>query len=84
MPEIIIYRKDYCPYCDYAKRFFNEHNLKYTEIDVQNDNEAMQQMVEKSRRTTVPQIFIDQKHIGGYDDLMVQYRNGELDFLLKD
>jgi len=67
---IIIYTKDYCPYCVKAKALLHKKDLDYEEIDVTNNPELIEEMLAKSNgMKTVPQIFIKGKHIGGCDDL---------------
>ena len=68
--NIEIYSKPNCPFCVRAKEWFNRHGYTYTENVLYNEDQflAMCQKVPGAR--TVPQIFIDEKHIGGYDDLM--------------
>lgn len=80
MKKIIIYTKDNCPFCDMAKNLFNNKNLQYKEINVSNDQEKIEEMIQKAQgRRTVPQIFIDEEHIGGFDDLSEYNKNGKLD-----
>jgi glutaredoxin 3 len=82
MPKVIIYTKDYCPYCYRAKDLLDNKKVSYTEFDVTHDPEKEQEMRERSQRTTVPQIFIDDTHVGGCDDLFALDKSGELDKLL--
>ncbi len=82
MAKIEIYSKEWCPYCTKAKALLRSKQLEYEEIDVTVDAVLEQQMVERSRRRTVPQIFIDEQSIGGYDDLAQLNATGELDQLL--
>lgn len=82
MAKIEIYSKNWCPYCTKAKALLRSKALQYTEIDVTSDYEREQEMVQRSKRRTVPQIFIDGKSIGGYDDLAQSNATGELDKLL--
>jgi glutaredoxin 3 len=83
MTEIIIYSKDYCPYCVKAKKLFEIKGKEYKEIDITHDPETAIKMVEMAGgRKTVPQIFIGGKHIGGCDDLYALNDKGELDKLL--
>ncbi len=82
MAKIEIYSKEWCPYCTKAKALLRSKQLEYEEIDVTEDAVLEQQMVERSRRRTVPQIFIDERSIGGYDDLAQLNATGELDQLL--
>lgn len=83
MPEIIIYSKDVCPYCVRAKMLLDRKGATYQEIKV-TTAEIMEEVIAKSGgRRTVPQIFIGNKHIGGFDDLHALDVKGELDQLLK-
>ena len=70
MKNVTIYTKDYCPYCKAAKRMLRERGINYIEHDVQFDQVKMQEMIERSGRRTVPQVFSDNIHIGGHDDLV--------------
>ncbi|AAV86942.1 glutaredoxin [Anaplasma marginale str. Dawn] len=79
MREVLIYTKVPCPYCTRAKALFNKKNVPFKEIDITDNPEAMREMVERSGRRTVPQIFIDGKSIGGCDDLYALYESGELE-----
>lgn len=83
MAEIIIYTKEVCPYCVRAKALLQRKNKTFTEIKV-TDDKIKEEMVAKSGgRMTVPQIFINDKSIGGCDDLYALDAKGELDELLK-
>ena len=83
MAEIIIYTKDYCPYCVRAKKLLEIKGKKFREIDVTHDEALQKEMVQKSGgRRTVPQIFIADKHVGGADDLYALDKDGKLDELL--
>lgn len=80
MPEIIIYATPICPYCVRAKALFDKLGVPYKAIDVSTNDTIRQEMVERSGgRTSVPQIFIDDTHIGGCDDLYAVYKAGNLD-----
>lgn len=83
MANIVIYSSNHCPYCDRAKQLFDQKGAKYTEIRVDLDPKEREVMMERSGRRTVPQIFIDDQHIGGCDDLMALAMAGKLDMLLK-
>jgi glutaredoxin 3 len=84
MPDITIYTKPYCPYCQDAKALLGHKNAAFTEIDVGRDRAAFQDMVQRAGgRTTVPQIFIAGKHIGGCDDIYALDARGGLDPLLQ-
>jgi alkyl hydroperoxide reductase subunit F len=79
MNKIEIYSKDWCPYCAKAKSLLESKQLGYSEIDITTDRVREQEMIERSGRRTVPQIFIDGEPIGGYDDLASVNAAGELD-----
>lgn len=78
MANIEIYTKDWCPYCDRAKALLQSKGLFYKEIDVTEDAGREQEMIERSQRRSVPQIFIDGTHVGGSDDLAAINTSGEL------
>ena len=82
MSEIEIYSKEWCPYCSKAKALLKSKGLEYTEIDVTDGGERESEMIERSGRRTVPQVFIDGNSVGGYDDLAGMNATGELDKLL--
>ncbi len=82
MPDIIVYSTTYCPYCVRAKQLLERKRVAYREIMVDRDPALMQEMMERSQRRTVPQIFIDEQSIGGYDELAHLDARGELDGLL--
>jgi glutaredoxin 3 len=77
MKKVVIYSKDYCPWCDRAKDLLkNKGYNDITEIDITNSGELQAECLEKSGgRRTVPQIFLDGKHIGGHDDLVEYFKN---------
>jgi glutaredoxin 3 len=80
--RVIVYSQPFCGYCSAAKRLLNEKGAAFTEIDVMAEPGRRDEMIARSGRRTVPQIFIDGRHIGGYDDLSALDRAGELDGLL--
>ena len=82
MDEVIAYTKDYCGYCAQAKAMLQAKGVIFTEIDVTEDSALEAEMIERSGRRTVPQVFIDGAHIGGFDDLAALDATGELDRLL--
>ena len=82
MSKVIIYTRDWCGFCGAAKSLLSEKGVKFEEIDLGENPEKLKEMIEKSNRKTVPQIFIDGKSIGGFDDLNALERAGELDKLL--
>ncbi len=71
--NVTIYSKDYCPYCKAAKRILEARGIDYKEIDVEFQPEKIVEMVTRSKRRTVPQIFFGDQHIGGHDDLVHYY-----------
>jgi thioredoxin reductase (NADPH) len=82
MPPIVIYTKATCPYCDMAKRLLASKGQSWTEIDIEAEPRRRREMVERSGRTTVPQIWIGERHVGGFDDLAALEDGGTLDSLL--
>lgn len=83
MPEVEVYSSMFCPFCHRAKRLLQSKGVAFTEIDVDMDADARRLMTERAGgRHTVPQIFIDDRHIGGSDDLAALDRDGKLDALL--
>lgn len=78
MVNIIIYSKSACPYCELAKKLLTQYNLNYTEIDIEHNSAKRDEMIKRSKRRTVPQIFINQQAIGGYDDLVKLTESGKL------
>jgi glutaredoxin 3 len=82
VPTIEIYTKAFCPFCWRAKSLLEAKGLNYVEISVDAGGEPRQQMIQRANgRTTVPQIFIAELHVGGCDDLMALDRSGKLDTL---
>ncbi|WP_219338495.1 glutaredoxin 3 [Luteimonas deserti] len=75
-PEITVYTSAICGYCVAAKQFLKTQGLEWTEVRIDLDPDARQRMVEQTRRTSVPQIFVGQTHVGGYDDMMALHRKG--------
>lgn len=82
--EIVMYATGWCPYCSRARYLLESKGVAWREIDVDAVPDARAEMRERSRRTTVPQIFIGDRHIGGFDDLRALDAQGELDPLLQD
>ncbi len=82
MAKVKIYTKSWCPYSTRAKDLLDRKGVSYEEIDVTDDSFKESEMLERSSRQTVPQIFIDGDHIGGSDDLIVADMSGRLDRLL--
>ena len=83
MKKVVIYTTGLCPFCLLAKRLLTEKDVSYQEVDVLMDPRGRADMVEKSGgRTSVPQIFVDDLHIGGSDDLYALEQEGRLDGIL--
>jgi glutaredoxin 3 len=83
MPKIILYSTESCGYCSAAKRFFQSKSLAFEEIDLTGDDEGREALRARSGRTSVPQIWIGDTHVGGYDDLRALERAGRLEGLLQ-
>jgi glutaredoxin 3 len=84
MSSITIYTKSWCPYCAAAKKLLTEKGVDFTEIDIEAQPDQRQDMIQKaSGRTTVPQIFIGDRHVGGCDDLYALDDKGQLEALLQ-
>jgi glutaredoxin 3 len=84
MKPVTIYSTRVCPYCMRAKSLLQSKQAPYTEFMVDLDPSRREEMEEKSKRRSVPQIFIGDRHVGGYDELYALDRKGELDTLLAD
>ena len=83
MPTVEIYTKAFCGYCYRAKRLLDSKGIEYTEHEVYFGGPERQEMIQRSGgRTTVPQIFIDGRHVGDCNELMALERQGKLDELL--
>src|SRR3990172_7664732 len=82
MPAIEIYTRSWCPYCEMAKRLLRSKGQEWTEIDVECEPGRAEEMIERSGRRTVPQIFIGDRYVGGFDDLATLEDEGRLDALL--
>ncbi|MCU0971539.1 MAG: glutaredoxin 3 [Gammaproteobacteria bacterium] len=82
MPRVVMYSTAICPYCVRAKRLLQRKGVDYAELRIDESRELMREMLERSRRRTVPQIFIGDFHVGGYDDLAALDMEGRLDGLL--
>ncbi len=80
--RVTIYTSAFCPYCVWAKQLLQRKNVGFDEIRVDRDAAQGEIMMQRSGRTTVPQIFIGDYHVGGYDDMAALDRAGKLDPLL--
>jgi glutaredoxin 3 len=82
MSKVLVYGTLLCPYCYSAKKLLRQLNIQFKEIRVDKDASLKQQMISHSGRFTVPQIFINDYHVGGYTDLVEHKNSGKLDSLL--
>ena len=82
-PEVVIYSTNVCPYCVAAKALLEKKGVSYREINVENDPAERRRLMERTGLRTVPQIYVGDRHIGGFDELAELDRRGELDPLLR-
>jgi glutaredoxin 3 len=82
-PAVTLYVSDWCPYCQRAKGLLAQKQVDFSEINIEDDAKSREEMYARSNRSTVPQIFIGDKHVGGCDDLFELDRSGELDRLIQ-
>ena len=80
--DVLMYTTPFCPYCMRAKSLLEAKNVAFTDIDVAANPSLRLEMMERSGRRTVPQIWIGEQHIGGFDDMYLLEREGRLDDLL--
>jgi glutaredoxin 3 len=84
MKSVTIYTGPLCNYCDAAKRLLARNNVQYTEINIATVEGAMEEMIKKANgKRTIPQIFFDDQHIGGYDETRALEKDNKLLELLK-
>ena len=83
MPDVTIYTRDFCGYSDMAMRLLDKKGVAYTEHNATMQPAMRQEMMDRSGRTTFPQIFVGETHVGGCDDLFALERDGKLDTLLE-
>ena len=84
MKNLTVYMGPMCSYCDAAKRLLTRNNIPYNEINVALEEEKREEMLNKSNgKRTIPQIFFNELHIGGYEELRALEKKGELDNLIK-
>ena len=81
-PTIVMYTTNWCPYCERARKLFASKGATFQEIDVESAPEKRAEMLSRSGRRTVPQIFIGDHHVGGSDDLAALEDSGKLNALL--
>ncbi len=84
MKPVTVYSTRICPYCMLAKRLLGNKGVSYQEIMVDQNDGLRAEMMQRSGRRTVPQIFIGDRHVGGFDDLAALDRAGQLDPLLRE
>ena len=82
-PEVVLYTTPFCPFCVRAKRLLDSKHAAYREFGVAGDPTLREEMIERSGRRTVPQIWIGERHVGGFDELAALERQGQLDELLQ-
>ncbi len=82
MPKVVIYTTKYCPFCTSAKALLRSKHIDFEEIDVTHDEHLREEVTRLSGRRTVPQIFVDGKSVGGFDDIKELDISGDLDRLL--
>lgn len=82
-PAVRVYSTLFCPYCAMAKRLLDHKGVRYEEIRVDENPALREEMMRISGRRTVPQVFVGQTHVGGFDDLAALDRAGKLDPLLR-
>lgn len=83
MRPVVIYSSDWCPYCIRAKQLLTSKGVAFNEIRVDGQSDVRAEMTRKAGRTSVPQIWIGDTHVGGCDDLHALERSGKLDTLLQ-
>ena len=82
-PVITLYSTAICPYCVAAKNFLKSKGLQWQEVRIDTDPAQRERMQQRTRRTSVPQIFVGDTHVGGYDDMMALHRAGKFEPLLQ-
>jgi len=83
MPKVILYSKDYCAFCRHAKALLTSKGAEFEEINIENDESLQEEVRRKSGRWTVPQIFVDGKPLGGFEEIRELDASGELDRILE-
>ena len=83
MADILIYSSAICPYCVAAKNFLKSKGLDYREVRIDLDASARKEMLDRSKRMSVPQIFVNGTHVGGFDDMVALDRAGNFSPLLE-
>ena len=83
VPKIVMYATGWCPYCHMAERLLRRKGVEFETIRVDLEPHRRIEMMERTQQRTVPQIYVDDYHVGGYDDLSELDRQGRLDALLR-
>ena len=83
MPEVVMYSTGWCPYCARARALFERKGITFREIDIETNAELRAEMLTRSGRRSVPQIFVGERHVGGFEELYDLERSGELDSILQ-
>lgn len=83
MPRVTVYTKDYCPYCVRAKRLLEKKAIPFEEINVEGRDDLRDWLVETTGQRTVPQVFVDDRSLGGFSDLAALDEQGQLDPILR-
>lgn len=81
-PKVVIYTKEYCPYCQAAKQLLSDKEISFEEVDVTHEEGVLEKLIEKTRHQTVPQVFIGERFVGGFQELKALDQSGELNRLL--
>lgn len=83
MADILIYSSAVCPYCVAAKNYLKAKGLEYREVRIDLDATARKEMMDQAKRSSVPQIFVNGTHVGGFDDMVALDRAGNFTPLLE-
>jgi len=81
-PDVLMYLKSTCPFCTAAQRLLKSKGVRWQEVSLLSEPQRRDEMIERSGRRTVPQIFIGDTHVGGFDDLQALDEAGKLDLML--
>lgn len=82
LPPVVMYATSTCPYCARARALFAAKGVRFTEIDAPGGSAEREESLRRSGRTSVPQIFVGERHLGGFDDINALDANGDLDDIL--
>lgn len=84
MAKVTLYSSRFCPYCTHARRLLEAKGIAYDDLRIDQDPDLQIQLESKSQRRSVPQIFIGDYHVGGFEELCQLDKSGKLDALLQD